>query len=580
MEHWFDDLARSAARESPSRREVLGRLGAGLAAAVLTSLFPISTSAKGKRKGSESTQKDNANEQRAAAVKQQATPTSQSGAGASKQQGASGQQKDAARQSKPRSSCPPGETLCKNKCVDTYVDVNYCGSCTNDCLLGGSAVVRAGGFIRCDGGQCTCAEEPGSPAVTYCPGVGCVDPQTSRLRCGGCDRPPCPRGQECLNGMCVECRPPLVTCRGADGCIDFRTNRDHCNGCFKGCLPAMSCVNFQCKCPPGQQACRGQCVDTQADRENCGRCGRKCDRILPDSECIGGACVCVGGKFPCQGKCSDPASDFKHCGGCPGVDCTLRNTNFPVGCHNGQCDCLDPSRPTFCPGVGCVDTRTEPRACGPTCTACPRGRTCVNGQCAPCDADSEFLCGPTCCPNGAACRQHVCICLDGQELCGNRCVARCTPPKVLNPGTCQCECAAITCSPPRTQLNPTTCQCECPSGTTPCGTTNCCQSTQTCETATGQCQGCPQGLILCSDRCVDTQTDSSNCGFCGNACGGGRSCVNGQCGGDISCDPLNAQCPPVYDGCIAPGRCCSCCPRVHGLFNCGRDDICICPPPP
>lgn len=44
---------------------------------------------------------------------------------------------------------------------------------------------------------------------------------------------------------------------------------------------------------------------------------------------------------------------------------------------------------------------------------------------------------------------------------------------------------------------------------------------------------------LCSGACVSTTIDEQNCGECGNACGDGQSCVNGECqcpGGAELCD--------------------------------------------
>jgi hypothetical protein len=46
---------------------------------------------------------------------------------------------------------------------------------------------------------------------------------------------------------------------------------------------------------------------------------------------------------------------------------------------------------------------------------------------------------------------------------------------------------------------------------------------------------CNGGYTLCSNACVNTQTDGSNCGACGNACGGGTYCSSGAC----TCDPVN-----------------------------------------
>lgn len=40
---------------------------------------------------------------------------------------------------------------------------------------------------------------------------------------------------------------------------------------------------------------------------------------------------------------------------------------------------------------------------------------------------------------------------------------------------------------------------------------------------------CPGGMTLCGEICVNLQTDSSNCGDCGNACPAGMTCNGGTC---------------------------------------------------
>jgi hypothetical protein len=52
---------------------------------------------------------------------------------------------------------------------------------------------------------------------------------------------------------------------------------------------------------------------------------------------------------------------------------------------------------------------------------------------------------------------------------------------------------------------------------------------------------CPQGQTNCSDSCVDTRSDLSNCGWCGQGCDtfGGQKCTNGTCG----CPDGQTYCP-------------------------------------
>ncbi|URE45250.1 Stigma-specific protein, Stig1 [Musa troglodytarum] len=51
---------------------------------------------------------------------------------------------------------------------------------------------------------------------------------------------------------------------------------------------------------PGRRCCGHQCVDTDSDRFNCGKCGKMCKFTR--------AC--------CGGKCVRLAFDKKHCGSC------------------------------------------------------------------------------------------------------------------------------------------------------------------------------------------------------------------------------------------------------------------------
>jgi endo-1,4-beta-D-glucanase Y len=55
-----------------------------------------------------------------------------------------------------------------------------------------------------------------------------------------------------------------------------------------------------------------------------------------------------------------------------------------------------------------------------------------------------------------------------------------------------------------------------------------CASTQVCSRSACA-NDCAVGELKCGQSCVNAQTDGTNCGFCGNVCGGGQSCVNAAC---------------------------------------------------
>jgi hypothetical protein len=82
-------------------------------------------------------------------------------------------------------------------------------------------------------------------------------------------------------------------------------------------------------------------------------------------------------------------------------------------------------------------------------------------------------------------------------------------------------------------------QIQCPSGCSDpatdaancgfCG--NVCSAGQTCIGATCRtAQTCPSGQILCNSTCVNLSDDPQNCGQCGNACESSATCTGGVCG--------------------------------------------------
>ncbi len=68
------------------------------------------------------------------------------------------------------------------------------------------------------------------------------------------------------------------------------------------------------------------------------------------------------------------------------------------------------------------------------------------------------------------------------------------------------------------------------------------------------CVSCGTGLAACSGKCVNTNTDSKNCGKCGNQCSASLSCSKGQC-----------KCASGYTLCS--GKCVN---TSTDLSNCGR----------
>lgn len=87
---------------------------------------------------------------------------------------------------------------------------------------------------------------------------------------------------------------------------------------------------------------------------------------------------------------------------------------------------------------------------------------------------------------------------------------------------------------------------------------------------------CPSDRRLCGTNCTDTLTDSSNCGYCGNACTRGQVCINGHC--MLACPSGKTAC---VEGCFNletdPDHCGICTNNCPAGLVCSKGQ---CAPPP
>jgi len=115
---------------------------------------------------------------------------------------------------------------------------------------------------------------------------------------------------------------------------------------------------------------------------------------------------------------------------------------------------------------------------------------------------------------------------------------------------------------------------SCPQGERRCPDGTCVPVGQDCPTVVG----CPPGQTNCAGgpgqpQCVDLQTDSNNCGACGNVCPQGATCGGGQC----SCPSGTTLCGSICldttcQGGSAPfATVCGCDAFGSGICVCDRE---------
>lgn len=289
--------------------------------------------------------------------------------------------------------CSSGNLCCEvagvgPMCRDTQTDSTHCGGCGIRCAAGQTCSggtcqgsVPADGSVGLDSGPSMCGSA--CTSSQRCCGSSCVDRQvtsgtdgranSSFRNCNGCgnacnmDRASAcsvPLGMggtpRCLCGNSPECAAGFVCAAGAGGaftCINTQTDRNNCGRVGNVCPGAETCSGGVCgcgsiTCGAGTSCCGGACIPTDSDPNNCGGCDIVCG--AQGTSCEGGMCKCGSGpacrktmgtdkgQICCANSCVD--NNDSHCGACDNAceggmmnTCIVGSSFFPGGSGEGVC---------------------------------------------------------------------------------------------------------------------------------------------------------------------------------------------------------------------------------------------------
>ena len=497
--------------------------------------------------------------------------------------------------------CGEGQTLCGlGICkVTNGDDAENCGSCGYICSEHPTTVARS---ESCSGGKCqyVCKSEyTNCGGGSTADGIVCVktsDMQSDPNNCGGCGNPVtgehiCASTESCVKGECVtnDCGEGQTLC-GLGDCRNINGNdANNCGTCGYVCsnnstatATSNTCLGGVCqytckaeytKCSTGVTADSISCVLTssmQTDNYNCGGCGDPVtgDHICKSTEsCVKGKCEtndCGDGQTLCGlGDCrATNGDDAENCGSC-GYVCSEHPTTVArsESCSGGKCQYVCKSEYTFCgggstaDGIVCVktsDMQSDPNNCGGCGNSvtgehvCKSTESCVKGECVTNDCgEGQTLCGLGDCRNINGNDANNCGTCG--YVCSNNSTATATSNTCLG-GVCQYTCKAeytkcstgvtadsISCvltSSMQTDSN------NCGGCGDPATGEHICSSTESC--VKGECQknDCDEGQTLCGlgDCRITNGNDANNCGSCGYACtehpttvARSESCSGGKC---------------------------------------------------
>lgn len=83
------------------------------------------------------------------------------------------------------------------------------------------------------------------------------------------------------------CKKGLFKC--SNKCVSLKSDKNNCGKCKRKCGSDKVCKKGKCLCGPNLKSCYNKCVNVLADKNNCGQCGKKC---TGSNLCVSGVCAC------------------------------------------------------------------------------------------------------------------------------------------------------------------------------------------------------------------------------------------------------------------------------------------------
>ncbi len=338
-----------------------------------------------------------------------------------------------------------------------------------------------------------------------------------------------------------------LTCDG--GCVP--NGPENCGTCGHDCtaLPEVTgpvacgaggiCEFDAGACASGYAHCKGgpdQGCETPVDTAtNCGTCGVACSGATPDCSGSGStyscASGCTAGLTLCGSTCVDTSNNGSNCKTC-GNACSTTVGHATANCVSSACGYTCNSGYTPC-NNGCADYATDNSNCGSCGNVCAPGTTCSSGACV---CNTGTGCNG-CCSNGVTCtafgNQSSTSCGFSGQACGGCAVTGEVCASISTGGQCQCPSGEAACGGACVNTGTDSSNCG--------GCGKICSSTLSGSSCGGGQCVCPAGQTACGTTCVDVNgSDGGNCGACGH------SCLNGVCSAGV-CQPT-VLAPTVSDG--------------------------------